>query len=337
MPNLHTCGASAKQRQNRYERLQKRRKGQQESSRRLELSSDALVPNDPRQSDRDTQTDSPIRTDRSQQTDCGHVEYEVQNLREELHKVKKGLAACKFGFGVVEGDDKKTHYYTGLASWALFLHVFNFLSSHVKHSRRVMTPMDQLFLVLVKLRLDLHFQDMAYRFGVSLGTVTNIFHEWLEIMSMRLKLLIMWSSREIVSVNMPQVFKDLYPRARCIIDCSEVFTERPTSFQARAKTYSNYKKHNTVKFLIATTVTPSGTISFISQCWGGRVSDKYITQHSDFLHRIEPGDLVLADRGFNIAEDLALYGAKLEIPSFTKGKKQLSQEEVEYSQRLSKV
>ena len=144
-----------------------------------------------------------------------------------------------------------------------FLHVFNFLSSHVKHSRRVMTPMDQFFLVLVKLRLDLHFQDMVYRFAVSLGTITNIFHEWLEIMSMRLKFLIMWPSREILSENMPQVFKDLYPRARCIIDCSEVFTERPTSFQARAKTYSNYKKkHNTEKFLIAT--TPSGTISFIS-------------------------------------------------------------------------
>ena len=89
-----------------------------------------------------------------------------------------------------------------------------------------------------------------------------------------------------------------------------------------------------MKFLIAT--TPSWTISFISKCWGGRVSDKYITQHSDFLHHIEPGDLVLADRGFNIAEDLALYGAKLEIPAFTKGKKQLSQE-VEYSQRLAKV
>ena len=156
---------------------------------------------------------------------CDPLNYELQNLREELHKAKKELAACKFGFGLVEGDDKKTHYYTGLASWALFLHVFNFLSSHVKHSCRVMTPMDQFFLVLVKLRLDLHFQDMAYRFAVSLGTITNIFHEWLEIMSMRLKFLIMWPSREILSENMPQVFKDLYPRARCIIDCSEVFTE----------------------------------------------------------------------------------------------------------------
>lgn len=41
--------------------------------------------------------------------------------------------------------------------------------------------------------------------------------------------------------------------------------------------------------------------------------------------------------GFNIAEDLGVYGASLEIPAFTRGKKQLSLREVEYSQRLSKV
>ena len=52
---------------------------------------------------------------------------------------------------------------------------------------------------------------------------------------------------------------------------------------------------------------------------------------------IEPGDTILADRGFTISEDLRLYGAKLEIPSFTRGKSQLSQREVEFSQRLAWV
>ena len=37
------------------------------------------------------------------------------------------------------------------------------------------------------------------------------------------------------------------------------------------------------------------------------------------------------DRGFNVAEDL---GAKLE-PAFTRGKAQLTQREVEFSQRLA--
>ena len=34
------------------------------------------------------------------------------------------------------------------------------------------------------------------------------------------------------------------------------------------------------------------------------------------------GDTVMAYRGFNIAETVATHGARLEIPSFTKGKEQ---------------
>ena len=78
-----------------------------------------------------------------------------------------------------------------------------------------------------------------------------------------------------------QIFKDLYPRTRCIIDCSEVFIERPYSFQPRAQTYSNYKKHNTIKFLIG--ITPSGGVSFLSRCWGGRATDKFITMNGGLL------------------------------------------------------
>ena len=114
-----------------------------------------------------------------------------------------------------------------------------------------------------------------------------------------------------------------------------MFIETPENFDARSKTYSNYKKHNTIKFLVA--VTPCGSISFLSKCWGGRVSDKILTKESNFLHLLEPGDVVLADWGFTIAEDIALFGAKLEIPTFTRGKKQLSQREVETSQQLSRV
>ena len=64
-----------------------------------------------------------------------------------------------------------------------------------------------------------------------------------------------WPTREINQHNMPAVFKKLYPQCRCIIDCSEIFIEAQKDFQARAKTYSKYKKHNTVgeeEFLIRT-------------------------------------------------------------------------------------
>ena len=48
-----------------------------------------------------------------------------------------------------------------------------------------------------------------------------------------------------------------------------------------------------------------------------------------YIQLTKPADLVLADRGFNIDEGLKLYSAKLEIPTFIRGKKQLSLEEVE--------
>ena len=47
--------------------------------------------------------------------------------------------------------------------------------------------------------------------------------------------------------------------------------------------------------------------------------------------------MVLADRGFDIADDLALVGASIAIPPFTKGKPQLSQQEVQFSRQLSSI
>lgn len=44
--------------------------------------------------------------------------------------------------------------------------------------------------------------------------------------------------------------------------------------------------------------------------------------------------MILADRGFDITEDLALHGSTLAMP---KGKMQLSQREVETSRELSRV
>ena len=64
------------------------------------------------------------------------------------------------------------------------------------------------------------------------------------------------------------------------------------------------------------------------------MSDKNLTQQSGFFEYIEPGDTILADRGFTIADDIAVHGGKLEIPAFTRGKSQLSQREVEVSKQL---
>lgn len=155
-------------------------------------------------------------------------------------------------------------------------------------------------------------------------------------MSIRLKFLIKWPDRDELQATMPAVFqRNFGKRVSVIIDCFEVFIDKPTSLIARAMTWSNYKHHNTIKFL--TGVTPQGAVSFISKAWGGRVSDKFLTENSGLLKNLLPGDIVLADRGFDIADSVGFYQAQLYIPAFTKGKSQLPAKDVEETRKIANV
>ena len=104
-----------------------------------------------------------------------------------------------------------------------------------------------------------------------------------------------------------------------VIDCNEVFIERPSNLTARAQTSSNQKLNNTAKYLIGS--TSSVAVKFLSADWGGRVSDKQISTDSHFFDKISMGDCVLEDRGFTFKEDFASLGAILKVPHFTKGKR----------------
>ena len=263
------------------------------------------------------------------------ADVETQRLENSvLQKEVQLLKDRPMSINFIRDCDKRTKFFTGFTTFFLFTTVFEFVAPQVQKVGKL-TLMDEFLMVLMKLRLSLLNEDLSYRFGVSVSTVSRIFHKWLEVMYIRLKSCIRWPDKETVRKTLPTAFKKHYSKVRCIIDCSEIFIERPTSLQARAKTFSNYKKHNTVKFLIA--ITPSRTISFVSKCWGGRVSDKELTQQSGFLDKLEPTDEVMADRGFLIEEEVALRRAKLIIPAFTKGKQQLSQKEVEFTRQIANV
>ena len=112
---------------------------------------------------------------------------------------------------------------------------------------------------------------------------------------------------------MPKTFRKAgYGKVRVIIDCSEIFIERPKSLESQAQTWSDYKSHNTLKFLIG--ISPTGYITFLSDCYGGRASDKFICQDSAFYEHLDMYDEVMADRGFTIKEELYLNFCTLTIP-----------------------
>ena len=85
-------------------------------------------------------------------------------------------------------------------------------------------------------------------------------------MDVRLAPLIFWPERDQLWKTMPVSFQYSFgKKVTVIIDCFEVFIEKPSNLLARAQTFSNYKHHNTIKISIG--ITPQGSISFVSESW----------------------------------------------------------------------
>ena len=55
------------------------------------------------------------------------------------------------------------------------------------------------------------------------------------------------------------------------------------------------------------------------------------------LNHLVPGDMIIADRGFNIPDSVGFHCSTLKLPAFTKGKKQLSSIEVEQTRKIANV
>ena len=189
---------------------------------------------------------------------------------------------------------------------------------------------------MLKLSLNTPLQGLAYQFGICKATVSRIILKWLTQIDIRLQDLIIWPDRESLRKTMPMCFQESFgEKVAVIIDCFEIFLDHPSNLQVRAYTWSNYKHKNTCKVLIG--IVPQRTVAFVLEAWGGHASDKYITEHCGILKKLLPGDVILANRGFDIAESVGTMQARLHISAFTKGKSQLSALEVEETRSIANV
>ena len=188
----------------------------------------------------------------------------------------------------------------------------------------------------MRLRLCSLEEDLAHQFSISIATVSRICTTWIRVLNNQLRPLIPWPSRASTDLHMPTQFKEQYPCTRVIIDCTEIYTETPSSLPIQSATFSSYKLHNTFKGLVG--ISPTGAVIFISDLYTGSGSDKELTNYlCGILNLVEPGDSVMADKGFDIAYDVMLKGAKLNIPPFASRNQQMSKKKVICTRKIASL
>lgn len=263
-----------------------------------------------------------------------------QESLEERTRLLERISTLVIDFDYLKGNDKKTRFYTGLTTWSLLENfvelVKGFLPSHFNCK---LNRFQMVVLTLMKLRLNLTFTDLGYRFQVDETTAARYFYRCLYIFHKifsNTKLVHWPDERENLLHNIPSYFRATFKeKVTIIVDCFEIFCQSPSLLRALAQGFSNYKHHETLKFLIG--ISTTGVIIFISIAFGGRASDKEIVIKSGFLDKLQDGDMVLADKGFLVKDEVEAKNASLRIPCFVRKGNQLHPTEVEVTRNYSRV
>ena len=202
--------------------------------------------------------------------------------------------------------------------------------------RPSMALQDQLLLTLMKLKLNLRDLDLADRFGISTATVANIFHTLVcalhEIFFEGIMEQGMPSQLKCKG-SMPKSFEE-FGSARASIDAIEIEQDIPKPLDFQSLCYSNYKSRHTCKAVTA--VAPNGALTYSSKLYPGSISDVAIVAHSGILHQFQAGDLILADKGFTIHDQLP-SGVHVNIPPFLAAKAKFTPEESRTCYRIARA
>lgn len=193
-----------------------------------------------------------------------------------------------------------------------------------------------IYIVLVKIRLDLPYAIMSSFFGYSTSHIARLFNSTIRGVAKLMSGLVYWPSADIVRYNLPVAYRHHFKSVYCIIDCLEIEIHKPSDAKLQAASWSEYKKGNTAKYLIA--CTPQGFINFVSVGYGGRITDAKILEKSGFLENLKPIMDVMADRGFkNLDAMFTSRGCKLVRPPSVYVAVKPSKEEVKQTKRIASL
>ncbi|WAR20053.1 hypothetical protein MAR_001891 [Mya arenaria] len=235
-----------------------------------------------------------IQTNKDELSCCLFTAIPVQDKSTQMPECRPSHNAK-----IILASSKKVQFYTGLPNNETFHALFEYLKPKAQRlvywkgkqtktgkrkGEQKMSLLDQFFGTLVRLRLGLAIKDIAERFNVSVGYMSSVFNTWARFFRLELEALFPYPSAEQVKQNLPESFSK-FPNTRLIIDCTEIYVQKPNVLKAQRQTWLNYKHRNTREILIG--ITPGGTVAYVSPLYGGSASDKLIVKHCGLLHHIQ--------------------------------------------------
>uniref|UniRef100_A0A6P7H673 Uncharacterized protein LOC114346673 n=1 Tax=Diabrotica virgifera virgifera TaxID=50390 RepID=A0A6P7H673_DIAVI len=184
--------------------------------------------------------------------------------------------------------------FTGLNSFKLLDIIVEAVCSVYSDQRSHRLSIKQrIFLVLTKLKCDLTYVTIALLFGISQELCNKYFNDMLPILSKVLSSVIRFTDTTEIQKNMPECF-ERFQNVRVALDC----------------------------------VSPGGLITYVSEPYGGRASDKTIFEQSNIILKLDSSkDAVMVDKGFLIDDICNQFKIELIRLPFLKNKKQLSTDE----------
>ncbi|CAH1972125.1 unnamed protein product [Acanthoscelides obtectus] len=223
---------------------------------------------------------------------------------------------------------KKPMMYVGIPKECYFL--IKLLHKHTS------IKVEHILLCLKKIRMNSTFSELEDNFGISLSYASKLFLQNIPIIASVLRPFIVNIDKKLVKKNLPISFRHNYYNVSCIIDCLEIDIQKPSKALHQSLTWSEYKKGNTVKYLVS--CTPNGLVNYVSHGIGGRTSDATIVENCNFLDGLPQGSCCLADRGFKHLEQiLHEKGLKLLRPPSVNAGAKLSKTEVRQTKIIASL
>ncbi|KAJ8963997.1 hypothetical protein NQ314_005209 [Rhamnusium bicolor] len=144
--------------------------------------------------------------------------------------------------------EKNLKMYTGIPKvYIEFIQILQTRTGLEKH---------YIYITLYKIKTNDSFAKISQLFGISKSRASDIFTKSVFILEPFMKKLIFWPRKISIQIHLPIQFRMTFSRVQSVIDCFEIQIKKPTNALQQSLTWSDYKKCNTIKYLISS--TPDG-------------------------------------------------------------------------------